>query len=101
MESFENILIAVASALLGAITAKWLSGSRMQAVDTALEFARKNYFRGSTVKYRNTKWRRLGLALSIMVDVCGGRAHGVYIIVISRDGVIREYYPIRKLKPRC
>jgi hypothetical protein len=101
MEPFQDLLIGVAGALLGSLVTKWLGRNRMQAIDTALEFARKNYFHGSTVKYRNTKWRRLGLGLSIMVDVCGGRARGVYIIVINRDGLIRKYYPIRKMRPHC
>src|SRR4051794_10202352 len=101
MEPFQNLLIGAAGALLGALVSKWLSRSRMQAIDTALEFARKNYFHGSRVRYRNTKWRRFGFGLSIMVDVCGGRTRGVYIIVINRDGLIREYYPIRRMKPHC
>lgn len=100
VDSLQDLLIGAAGALLGAVVTKWLSRNRLQAIDAALEFARKHYFPGSRVRYRNTKWRRFGLGLSIMVDVCG-RNRGVYIIVINRDGVIREYYPIRRLKPRC
>ena len=101
MEPFQDLLIGVTGALLGALATKWLGRNRMQAIDTALEFARKHYFRGSTVKYRNTRWRRFRFTLSIMVDVCGGPTRGVYIIVITRDGLIREYYPIRRMKPHC
>ena len=100
MEPFQDLLIGVAGALLGAVAAKWLGRDRMRAIETALEFARKHYFQGSTVKYRNTKWRRFGFGLSIMVDVCG-RTRGVYIIVINRDGLIKQYYPIKKLRPHC
>jgi hypothetical protein len=101
MEPFQDLLIGVAGTLIGAVATKWLSGNRMQAIDAALEFARRHYFQGSKVRYRNTKWRRLGLGLSIMVDVCGGKKHGVYVIVINRDGLIRNYYPIRRMRPHC
>jgi hypothetical protein len=101
MDPSWQLFVGLAAALMGVLAAWWLRTDPMQAVDAALQFARRQYFPGNQVRFRNTRWRRLGLRLSIMVDVCGGPKRGVYVIVCTRQGVIRDYFQVRGMRPHC
>ncbi len=80
----------------------WINRSKNphEAIDAALDFARRNQFPGNNVTYRNSKWRRFRTRVSIMVDVCGPR-RGVYLILIDRTGRVINIHQLRGWTPRC
>jgi hypothetical protein len=95
-------LIGFVSALSVALINHALGRKKLpqEAIDSALDYLRKNYLPGSKIKIRNSRWRRLRSRVSIMVDVCGPR-RGVYIVLIDRTGRILHIYQLHGWKPHC
>lgn len=93
-------LLGLAVALATPLINKWLNVKGWQeAIDVALDFVRRNQLSGSTVRYRNSKRRRLGTRVSIMADVYG-RQRGVYLILIDRSGRVINIHRLRGWNPR-
>lgn len=93
-------LITVTGALSIAFINKWINKKGWhEAIDAAIEYAKKYQLSGNKVKYRNSKRRRLGTRVSIMADVYGPQ-RGVYLILIDRSGRIINIHRLRGWNPR-
>jgi hypothetical protein len=101
METATALALAgLAVALATPLITRWVNVKGWpEAIDAAISFAKRHQLSGNTIRYRNSKRRRLGTRVSIMVDVYGPQS-GVYLILIDRSGRIINIDRLRGWKPR-